>query len=79
MQASIKTRLKQLTERAMSDLSHTEFLDQFAALVAAARLEERQRACRIILEFEGDMKCDQVRERKSMLVDMIMDEMKIIR
>lgn len=79
MQASIKTRLRHLTERAMTDLPHNEFLDQFAALVTAARLEERQRACRIILEFEGNMNCDQVRERKSMLVDMIMDEMKIVR
>lgn len=60
----------------MSDLPHNEFLDQFAALVAAARLEERQRACRIILEFESGVKCGQVRERKSLLVDMIMDGMK---
>lgn len=63
-------------ELAMSDLPHNDFLDQFAALVTAARLEERQRACRIILEFEGSTNCDQIRERKSMLVDMIMDGMK---
>lgn len=65
-----------MSDLAMSDLPHNEFLDQFAALVAAARLEERQRACRIILEFEGALDCDQVRERKAMLVDMIMDGMK---
>lgn len=73
---SITDRLKELTERAMTDLPHNDFLDQFAMLVTAARLEERQRACRIILEFEGPMNCDQIRERKSLLVDMIMDGLK---
>ena len=60
----------------MTDLPHNDFLDQFAALVTAARLEERQRACRIILEFEGGSECGQIRERKNLLVDMIMDGMK---
>lgn len=73
---NISTRLRELTERAMSDLPHNEFLDQFAALVTAARLEERQRACRIILEFESASECGQIRERKNLLVDMIMDGMK---
>ena len=76
MQENISTRLRELTERAMTDLPHNDFLDQFAALVAAARLEERQRACRIILEFEGSSECGQIRERKAMLVEMIMDGMK---
>lgn len=76
MQGNTNIRLRELTERAMTDLPHNDFLDQFAALVTAARLEERQRACRIILEFEGSTECGQVRDRKALLVEMIMDGMK---
>ena len=79
MPESISTRLKKLMELAMSDLQHDEFMERFQKLLDDARLEERKRASRIVLEFEVYtpylLEKHYVKERKDKLVELIMDGM----
>lgn len=79
MSESISTRLKQLMDRAMTEMPHDEFLEKFKQLLDEARLEERRRACRHVLEFEVYtpyiVERRFVQERKERLVALIMGDM----
>ena len=77
MPENTNTSLKRLTELAMSSLQHEEFLQKFQELLHEARLEERKRACRMILEFEVYtpyiVEKEFVQQRKDKLIEQIMD------
>jgi len=77
--ANTTDRLKQLMELAMSNAPHDEFLEKFGQLLDEARLEERRRAARIVLEFEVYtqyiVQKQFIQERKNKLVELIMDGM----
>lgn len=77
---SISDNLKELTDLAMTDMPHDTFMCQFRELIEAVRLEERQRACRIVLEYEVYspyiVEKQFIQTRKDQLVDLIMDGMK---
>lgn len=79
MPESIKIKVKGLMGLAMSNLPHSEFMDKFQELLNEARLEERRRAARIVLEFEVYspyiVQKNNIAERKKQLVDLIMDGM----
>lgn len=79
MPVSINTKLKRLMGLAMTDMPHAEFMDKFQELLDEARLEERKRAARIVLEFEVYspyiVQKNNIAERKKQLVELIMDGM----
>lgn len=68
-----------LSRDAMSNMPHDEFLEKFGQLLDEARLEERRRAARIVLEFEVYtqyiVQKQFIQERKNKLVELIMDGM----
>lgn len=80
MPANTRTKLSALMELAMSSLQHDEFMEKFRQLLDEARLEERRRACRLVLEFEVYSpyitEKHFIQERKDRLVELIMDGMK---